>query len=67
MIVVFYAMVVAFYAMIVKVDGGLSEETVVHAAKAGANVIVAGSAIFGSKEPKQTMSAMRSELDKFLN
>ena len=35
----------------IEVDGGLSEATVDQAAEAGANVIVAGSAVFGAKDP----------------
>lgn len=34
----------------VEVDGGINEETVRRVAEAGANVLVAGSAVFGSKD-----------------
>ncbi|MCM1363805.1 MAG: ribulose-phosphate 3-epimerase [Faecalibacterium sp.] len=44
----------------IQVDGGVSLKTVEQCAKAGANVLVAGSAIFGSDDPKATISQMRS-------
>lgn len=44
----------------IQVDGGVSLKTVEQCAKAGANVLVAGSAIFGSDDPKETISQMRS-------
>lgn len=43
-----------------QVDGGISEKTISVAAKAGANVFVAGSAVFGSTDPQQAISAMKS-------
>ncbi|CEO94784.1 unnamed protein product (mitochondrion) [Plasmodiophora brassicae] len=48
----------------VQVDGGLNEATVHDAAAAGANCIVAGSAIFGSPDPKATIRAMRDAVVK---
>jgi ribulose-phosphate 3-epimerase len=42
------------------VDGGLKAENVHLATEAGANVIVAGSAIFNSKRPREVMTAMRA-------
>lgn len=44
----------------IEVDGGLSEATVDQAAEAGANVIVAGSAVFGSKDPADVISKLKS-------
>ncbi|OLP53900.1 ribulose-phosphate 3-epimerase [Rhizobium rhizosphaerae] len=35
----------------IQVDGGIARDTIARAAAAGANVFVAGSAIFGAKEP----------------
>ncbi len=49
----------------VQVDGGISLGTVETAAKAGANVLVAGSAIFGSDDPKETISLLRSSAAKY--
>ncbi|CAE7398216.1 RPE1 [Symbiodinium sp. KB8] len=49
--------------MMPKVDGGLDEATVKAAAAAGANVIVAGTSIFKSADPKATIANMRSAID----
>ncbi|KAL9105703.1 MAG: hypothetical protein Q9187_008668 [Circinaria calcarea] len=43
----------------IEVDGGLSEETIDQAAEAGANVIVAGSAVFGAKDPADMIAKLR--------
>lgn len=43
----------------VEVDGGITPENVSLATAAGANVIVAGSAVFKSKMPKKVISQMR--------
>ncbi len=43
----------------IEVDGGLKAENVHLATEAGANIIVAGSAIFNSKRPREVMEAMR--------
>lgn len=43
----------------VQVDGGISEATAPVVIEAGANVLVAGSAIFGSADPKKTIEALR--------
>lgn len=48
----------------IEVDGGLSEKTIDQAADAGANVIVAGSAVFGAKDPAQVVKALREAVDK---
>ncbi|HZJ77631.1 MAG TPA: ribulose-phosphate 3-epimerase [Clostridia bacterium] len=44
----------------IQVDGGINEETITLAAGAGANVFVAGSAIFGAKNPKTVIENMRN-------
>ena len=44
---------------LIQVDGGLNEETVVEAAQAGANVIVAGTAIFKAVNRQETIARMR--------
>ncbi len=49
----------------IQVDGGISLSTVETAAEAGANVLVAGSAIFGSDDPKETISLLRSKAAKY--
>ena len=43
----------------IEVDGGLNADNVGSAVAAGANVIVAGSSIFGAKRPKNVISAMK--------
>ena len=48
----------------IEVDGGLSEGTVDQAAEAGANVIVAGSAVFGAKDPADVISKLREAVEK---
>lgn len=48
----------------IEVDGGLSVDTIAYAAEAGANVIVAGSAIFGSKTPGEVIRVLRETVDK---
>lgn len=47
----------------IEVDGGLGPDTIEEAAKAGANAIVAGSSIFGSKDPKATIATLRKAVD----
>lgn len=48
----------------IQVDGGLKPDNVSLATEAGANIIVAGSAIFGAKRPRQVISAMRATADE---
>ena len=43
----------------IEVDGGLGEGTIDQAAKAGANIIVAGSAVFGAKDPAAVIEKLR--------
>ena len=47
----------------IQVDGGLGPDTVDAAAKAGANVIVAASAIFGSTDRKGVIDLLRAGVD----
>jgi ribulose-phosphate 3-epimerase len=44
----------------VEVDGGINEETVKIAAKAGANVFVAGSAVFKAENPNDMIETLRN-------
>jgi len=48
----------------IEVDGGLSEKTIDQAADAGANVIVAGSAVFGAKDPGEVIAKLRDAVNK---
>jgi ribulose-phosphate 3-epimerase len=43
----------------IQVDGGITEETIVRAAEAGANVFVAGSAVYGAENPAAAISRLR--------
>jgi ribulose-phosphate 3-epimerase len=49
-------------AIRVEVDGGIKADNIAAAAQAGADTFVAGSAIFGSKDYKATIAAMRAAL-----
>jgi ribulose-phosphate 3-epimerase len=43
-----------------QVDGGVSEETIGRCAEAGADVFVAGSAVFGADDPEKAVNGLRS-------
>ena len=45
-----------------EVDGGVKIDNIAEIARAGADTFVAGSAIFGTKDYKATIAAMRAEL-----
>lgn len=47
-----------------EIDGGVKVDNVGEIAGAGADMFVAGSAIFGAKDYKATIAAMRAEIDK---
>ncbi|MBR2721970.1 MAG: ribulose-phosphate 3-epimerase [Clostridia bacterium] len=47
----------------IQVDGGLKAENIGLATESGANVIVAGSAIFNAKRPSEVIQKMREEAD----
>ncbi|MED6046118.1 ribulose-phosphate 3-epimerase [Rothia kristinae] len=42
-----------------QVDGGISEATIARAAEAGADVFVAGSAVYGAEDPGAAIAALR--------
>ncbi|CEP64980.1 ribulose-phosphate 3-epimerase RPE1 LALA0_S15e01750g [Lachancea lanzarotensis] len=46
----------------IQVDGGLGKDTIPHAAKAGANVIVAGTSVFTAENPTEVISFLKSEV-----
>lgn len=50
----------------IQVDGGISDENIEIVAKAGANVIVAGSSIFKSKDMSKTISFFKETVNKYL-
>ncbi|WP_299165747.1 ribulose-phosphate 3-epimerase [uncultured Arthrobacter sp.] len=43
----------------IQVDGGITEETIVRAAEAGATVFVAGSSVYGADDPTAAITALR--------
>ncbi len=50
----------------IEVDGGLNDQTVKEAVQAGANVIVAGSYIFGAKDPAKRINALKKASEEQL-
>jgi ribulose-phosphate 3-epimerase len=50
--------------VLLEVDGGVKVDNIAAVARAGADTFVAGSAIFGAKDYKATIDAMRAELAK---
>lgn len=51
----------------IQVDGGINAETVEIAAAAGANVFVAGSAVFGAENPAEVIEMLRNKAEKSYN
>ncbi len=51
-------------AVDIEVDGGIKEDNVARVVKAGANVIVSGSGIFGTKDYAKTIAAMKRNIAK---
>lgn len=49
----------------IQVDGGVNAKTAEVCAKAGANVLVAGSAVFGADDPKEAISQIRAATAKY--
>lgn len=45
----------------IQVDGGITEETITRAAEAGANIFVAGSAVYGKESPEAAIDALRAK------
>jgi ribulose-phosphate 3-epimerase len=43
-----------------QVDGGISESTIAHAAEAGADTFVAGSAVYGAADPDAAIAGLRA-------
>ena len=44
-----------------QVDGGVSSETIERCAEAGADVFVAGSAVYGADDPAKAVEALRAQ------
>ncbi len=51
-------------AVDIEVDGGIKEDNIATVARAGANVIVSGSGIFGTKDYAKTIAAMKKNVAK---
>jgi len=49
-------------SVLIEVDGGINESTIAEVAAAGADVLVAGSAIFGSKDYRKTIERLRKKM-----
>jgi ribulose-phosphate 3-epimerase len=49
----------------VQVDGGVAEDTIERCAEAGADVFVAGSAVYGAKDPAAAVRALRERAAPF--
>jgi len=54
-------------ALDIQVDGGVNEETVAPAAAAGANVVVAGAAIYRADDPRKALQRIRAALLRHYN
>ena len=51
-------------AVWLQVDGGVSEETIERAAEAGADVFVAGSAVYGAQDPAKAVESLRAQAQR---
>jgi ribulose-phosphate 3-epimerase len=47
-----------------QVDGGVGDETIERCAEAGADVFVAGSAVYGADDPAQAVRALRDQAER---
>ena len=47
--------------LVVEVDGGINADTIEQAAEAGADVFVAGSAVYGAEDPGKAIAALRAQ------
>lgn len=48
-----------FPNLLIQLDGGMNSETAAEGARAGANVIVAGTSVFGSQDAREAISGIR--------
>jgi ribulose-phosphate 3-epimerase len=51
-------------AIWLQVDGGVSEETIERCADAGADVFVAGTAVYGADDPARAVQALRAQAER---
>jgi ribulose-phosphate 3-epimerase len=52
--------------LFVEVDGGIAPDTIEAAAEAGADVFVAGSAVFGADDPGRAVEALRAQARRLM-
>ncbi|KRF04583.1 ribulose-phosphate 3-epimerase [Arthrobacter sp. EH-1B-1] len=45
--------------LVIQVDGGITKDTIVRAAEAGATVFVAGSSVYGAEDPAEAIAGLR--------
>ncbi len=53
--------------LFIEVDGGITADTIAAAADAGADVFVAGSAVFGAEDPGRAVEALRAKARASMN
>ncbi|MGZ4507182.1 MAG: ribulose-phosphate 3-epimerase [Blastococcus sp.] len=53
--------------LLVEVDGGVNGDTIERAAEAGADVFVAGSAVYGAENPEKAIAALRARAAAAMN
>ncbi len=53
--------------LFVEVDGGINAETIVAAAQAGADVFVAGSAVYAADDPARAVNALRAQARRLMS
>jgi ribulose-phosphate 3-epimerase len=49
-------------AVLIEVDGGVNENTIAEISSAGADIFVAGSAVFGSQDYQKTIQSFRQKI-----
>ena len=50
-------------SVLIEIDGGVNEDTIASISSAGVDIFVAGSAIFGSKNYKETIDSFRAKIN----
>jgi ribulose-phosphate 3-epimerase len=53
--------------LFIEVDGGIAADTIEAAAEAGADVFVAGSAVYGADDPARAVAALRDTASRAMN
>jgi ribulose-phosphate 3-epimerase len=54
-------------SVLIEIDGGINENTIADVSAAGADVFVAGSAIFGSRDYRKTIEILRKKMTAGVN